>query len=151
MEARKVVVSNNLLFEEVAAHIQEGRVVEIPTKGRSMFPFIIGGEDSLRLSPITTPIEVGEILLAHIPARGYVVHRVIWREANGDGLTLMGDGNIAGREQCKTHDVVARVVAIIHNGMAVDCNSPAQRRRATLWRMLLPLRRLILAVWRRVV
>ena len=107
-----------------------------------MLPFIIGGRDSLVLVAAGS-LCVGDIVLARLPERGYVLHRVY--RLSGDSLTLMGDGNLRAVERCRAGDVVGKAVAILRDGHRhVDCASSAERRKARLWRHLLPLRRYLL-------
>ena len=138
----KVLLDNVQYFSEVARLLAEGHSVTIPAKGRSMLPFIIGGRDSLVLVAAGS-LCVGDIVLARLPERGYVLHRVY--RLSGDSLTLMGDGNLRAVERCRVGDVVGKAVAILRDGhRRVDCASSAERRKARLWRHLLPLRRYLL-------
>ncbi len=145
---RKIVVPNIELLQDVARLIDSNERVILLTKGFSMLPFIVGGRDSVELTPLEAPIEVGDILLAKIaPSERYVIHRVV--EVSDDVVTLMGDGNIAGRERCRPEDVVAKVTSIITPQGAIDPNTKSQRRNAHLWRILQPIRRYLLAILRR--
>jgi hypothetical protein len=84
-------------------------------------------------------VEVGDIVLARLPGPTYVLHRVVDR--NRSLLTLMGDGNIRGTESCTRDDVMGTVTSI--NGVP-----PGD---GMMWRYLRPFRRLILAVYRRMI
>ncbi|MFI3323143.1 MAG: S24/S26 family peptidase [Rikenellaceae bacterium] len=139
------IVANNLLLDEASEFVAEGREVCVPTKGNSMLPFIVGGRDTVVLSRARR-VDVGDILLVKINGH-YIIHRV--RAIVGSHITLMGDGNVRGCEQCTFADVRAKVITINHNGKAVDCSTSGFRFQSKLWRMLLPLRRYILGVWRR--
>ncbi len=146
---RRKIVPNDILISEVARMVAEGGQVTLLTKGQSMLPFIIGGRDSVELSPIREDdIATGDIILARItnPTR-YVIHRVI--ELTHDGVVLMGDGNIMGVERCPKGDVLARVTAIIKPKKVVDPRCESELKKARLWWRLLPIRRYILAILRR--
>ena len=69
-----------------------------------MLPFIRGGHESVVL---TRPgeIRVGDVVLAHIDGRRYVLHRVM--EVSPERIVLMGDGNIRGQEVCRPEDMPA--------------------------------------------
>lgn len=132
-------IPNAVLFPEVKRLLDEGRDVTLTPQGVSMLPFIRGGEDSVTLRRTGT-IEVGDILLVEISGI-YILHRLIRRD--GDALTLRGDGNIRGEEQCTTADVIGKVVAI--------CNKqgrPKRMHKAGLWQVLYPIRRYLLKVYR---
>lgn len=140
------IISNITLFDQATQQVALGKSVETPTKGSSMFPFIVGGKDSIILVA-PTEIKVGDIVLAKIQDRHYIVHRIITIESSR--ITLMGDGNVKGVEHCTPQQICAKVQYIVHKGRKVNCDTPKQLRRAQLWRKLLPLRRYILAIWRR--
>ena len=145
--AETLRLPNAFLFPEVARLLEEGCTVTLPAKGDSMFPFVAGGRDEVVLRKAAT-VRTGDIVLAEVPGKGYVIHRV-YRIAEGQ-LTLMGDGNLRGVERCSRAHVIARAVRIIRpDGSSADCCSPSELRKARLWRRLLPLRRILLAVWRR--
>lgn len=137
----KRVIANELLLEEAASLMEEGREVNFTPLGGSMLPFIKGGKDSVRLQKKAS-VEVGDIVLVRLPGPRYVLHRVIARD--GDALTLMGDGNIAGTESCTKGDVLGTVVAIEKGKRTVVPG------KARLWRALKPIRRYILGIYRRI-
>lgn len=135
----KRIVANEVLLEEAAALMNEGREVSFTPLGSSMLPFIRGGKDAVRMRKLPQ-VEVGDIILIRLPGR-YILHRVI--EVNGNQVTLMGDGNIAGTEQCTLDDVLGTVVVIEKNGRTI------RPGRGRFWRAIKPLRRYILAIYRR--
>ncbi len=148
---RKVIVQNNKLLDDVANIVASGKQVILLTKGQSMLPFIVGGEDSVELSKIDSEICVGDILLAKLttPTPHYIIHRVI--KTDGDRITLMGDGNLIGSEECHREDIVARITSIIkHNRRRINPNLKSQQRYAQIWQKLQPIRRYLLATLRRV-
>lgn len=144
----KKIIPNSLFFSEVKAQISEGRKVVIPVKGNSMLPFIREGRDSVELAPCKD-VEVGEILLVRLDNGHYVLHRV-W-EFRGENVILMGDGNVKGKEVCKRGQVVGVVSRIFRGEGVIDCASPSYRRCVKIWRRLLPIRRYILAIYRRLI
>ena len=137
----KRVLPNKVLFEEVAALVAQGKDVVFTPKGNSMLPFIRGDRDSVRLSACGEP-EEGDIILARHDGR-YVLHRVV--SVGEKTLLLMGDGNLQGTERVLRSDILGKVTAILReNGRTVI---PGKGR---LWRVLKPLRRYILGIYRRI-
>ena len=144
----KRVLPNDVLLGEVSELLDEGRDVIIPTKGNSMLPFIKGERDSVKLRRIEDFV-VGDIALAETRKGVYVLHRIF--AIDGDIVTLMGDGNLRGREICRRGNVVGVVMSILKDdGREVDSRSPKAFRRARIWRRLLPFRRIILGIYRRI-
>ena len=116
----KRTVANEVLLEEAAALMLEGRDVTFTPLGSSMLPFIRGGKDAVRLHKMAD-VNVGDMLLVRLDGR-YVLHRCIRKD--GNRLTLMGDGNLVGTESCTTDDVLGTVVGIIRNGTAASGEAP---------------------------
>lgn len=149
-------VPNAELFAEVRRLLGEGCRVTILARGNSMMPFIRDGVDEVELAspesgssgsggPVFAP---GDILLCELAPGNYVLHRLL--KAEEGRLTLMGDGNLRGTESCPASSAVARAVRIVRpDGRRVDCCSRVELRKARIWRRLLPFRRILLALWRR--
>ena len=74
----KRTIANEILLEEAAALMLEGREVTLTPLGSSMLPFIRGGKDAVRLRKNPT-VAVGDIILVRLPGR-YVLHRLIRKE-----------------------------------------------------------------------
>ena len=127
--------------------MREGVGVTLPVDGQSMLPFIIGGKESVILhAPGLTA--VGDVVLAWVDGNRYVVHRII--NIGGDRVTLMGDGNVKGTEHCLLKDVKARVTHVVSaDNKKRDLYSRWRVRAAKLWYWLRPIRRYLLAIYRR--
>ena len=137
----KRVLPNEVLLEEAGKLLDEGRDVTFTPLGSSMLPFIRGGKDSVTLRKMPSA-QVGDIVLVRLPGR-YVLHRIIALE--GEKVTLMGDGNLVGTENCTTADIMGTVTAIQKGKRSV---TPGKGR---FWRALKPFRRYILAIYRRLI
>ena len=87
----KITLAHEVLLEEAASLLEEGREVVITPLGYSMLPFIRGGKDQVTLRKMPS-VQVGDIALVRLPGQRYVLHRVI--NVDSDAVTLMGDGNL---------------------------------------------------------
>lgn len=142
-----MAVSDQEIIRNAVQLVQEGLRVTFPVKGYSMLPFIIGGVESVDLVQPGDP-QVGQVVLAWVDGCRYVVHRIVRIE--GDGVTLMGDGNITGVEHCRKSDVAALALNVVtRRGRHCPLYAPWRVRASRLWWRLLPVRRWILAVYRR--
>lgn len=142
-------ISDEQIISDAVRLVSEGLAVTLLVKGRSMLPFILGGQDS---AVLTRPGELrpGDVVLARIDGRRYVLHRII--EVTADRVVLMGDGNIRGQEICRPEDVLARADEIVAaDGTHRRLDTPKALRRARLWRRLLPVRRWLLAIYKRTI
>jgi hypothetical protein len=144
----KLTIPNSVFFSEVESHLREGKSVVIPVKGYSMLPFIRDGRDSVELCS-KVELEVGDIALARLGNGHFVLHR-IW-EIEGERVILMGDGNISGKEVCSRGDIIGVASKIFRGKKVIDCTSAAYVRNVKIWRRLLPIRRYILAIYRRLI
>lgn len=135
-------------MDEVLKLLGEGVSVTLPVGGCSMLPFIVGGRDSVILRK-AGQIAVGDVVLAWVEGRRYVLHRVI--RIDGPQVTLMGDGNIAGTELCSLGDIKALATHVVKgDGNAHSLHGRRSRFSAGIWRKLRPVRRYLLATYRRI-
>ena len=127
----------------------EGREVILPVDGRSMLPFIVGGRDSLVLIKKYDRLNVGEIVLAMTKEAGYVIHRIDSISDDGE-YSLLGDGNLERREHCGYEDIKAVAVAVVKpGGKRVPLQNNWHKFTAKTWRVLLPVRRYLLWIYRK--
>ncbi|WP_455627280.1 S24/S26 family peptidase [Parabacteroides johnsonii] len=136
---------NELFVEGIRELLAEGVPVVFKAKGNSMLPFIRGGQDEVYLVG-PTAVSEGDVLLCEVSKRQYVLHRLIRQK--GDCLILMGDGNLRGTESCNRKDVIGKAVKIVRGGKAIDCQSRSYRWASGCWVTLLPLRRVLLKLYR---
>ena len=140
-------MSDDTIIEEAIRLVGEGVCVTLPVNGHSMLPFIIGGQESVILQkPVQS--KNGDVVLAWVNDGRYVVHRIIAIE--GDAVTLMGDGNLSGTEHCALKDVKAKVTHVVGaDEKPHDLYCRWRRVAARLWWHLRPVRRYLLAIYRR--
>ena len=135
------------IIEEAIRLVREGVNVTLPVKGLSMLPFIIGGKESVILHRPGL-IDVGDVVLAWVDGNRYVVHRII--KLDYDRVTLMGDGNLT-TEHCTLNDIKARVTHVVDDKERThDLYNRWRMFGAKVWYWLRPVRRVLLAIYRRV-
>ena len=139
-------MAHDYIIEEAIRLVNEGVCVTLPVDGRSMLPFIIGGRESVILQKPRQP-KIGDVVLAWVEGCRYVVHRII--RVDGENVTLMGDGNLAGTEHCTTGDLKAIATHVVsRDGKRHDLYCPWRQRASRLWWHLRPIRRYLLAIYR---
>jgi Peptidase S24-like. len=143
----RLTIPNNILLDKVAELIANGRRVTIIGKGNSMMPFIINERDSITLSRIDK-LNKFDIVLAKLKDNSYVIHRII--KIEGDRVILMGDGNLYYKEECTISDILAKAEIIIRRGRHINCNKKTERIKAIIWFYLSPIRRYLLAIYKRI-
>ena len=138
---------NELFLPEVIRLINEGHTVTLTLKGYSMRPFLEDGRDKGLLTKVGN-VKVGDPVLAETWPGHYVLHRVV--SIKGDDIVLRGDGNIL-TEHCKRSDIKASCAGFYRKGRATidSVDGTKWRVYSWLWTRLLPVRRYLLALYRR--
>ncbi len=91
---------------------------------------------------------MGDVVLAWVEGNRYVVHRII--RIDGNRVTLMGDGNLVGTEHCSLSDVKAKATHVVDcHERTHDLYTSRRMLGARLWWHLRPIRRYLLAIYRR--
>lgn len=146
---QKRIIPNEVLLPEVARLISEGHTVTLIIRGNSMNPFLVDRRDRIVVGPFTeTDLQPGAVVLARESLGRIVFHRIIRR--NGQELTLLGDGNLRVTEQTNIADVMGIMVAAIRKGKEYPCNGRTWQRYSFWWIKMMPIRRWLLAIFRRI-
>lgn len=134
------------IIDEAVALVNDGFSVTLPVAGRSMLPFIIGGRESVILAPPSV-LKRGIVALAWVEGRRYVLHRI--ERIEDDRVTLMGDGNLAGREHCRLADIKAMATHVVDSRQKRHYLYTRWRKAASeIWWALLPIRRYLIFLMR---
>lgn len=139
---------NATLLPQIVKLLNEGHTVTLRLKGFSMRPFLEDDRDKALLTKPVNP-KVGDPVLAEISKGRFVLHRLI--KIDGDNVTLRGDGNL-GDEHCKMSDICGGVIGFYRKGRnKIDLISGKKWRiYSFFWTHLYPIRRYLLAVYRRI-
>ena len=139
-------VDDAVILAEAIRLVGEGLEVTFPVNGRSMRPFIEGGRDSVVLVKPEN-LECGDIVLAKTLDGRHVIHRIM--EFAGELVTLMGDGNLLGRETCNCKEIYAKVTHVVTpNGKKILLYTPFRHFVQKLWVKVLPVRKYLLKLYR---
>jgi len=152
----EMIVDNDAFFDCVLELLKEGKEVTIPVKGGSMLPLIREGKDTVVLEGVEggTPegmpvrrVKPYDIVLFRLNGK-YIVHRILSEE---DGVfAIQGDGVLRNVEYCPPDNIFGRVKLILRNGnRPVDPGSGKMMRLWRFWMWLKPLRRYVLAAYKR--
>jgi SOS-response transcriptional repressor LexA len=147
---RTIEIPNEILIPKVKEVIDRGATATLRVKGHSMRIFLSNGRDLVTLVvPERENLRVGDVVLAEIQPKVYVLHRIIQRTQ--DQLTLMGDGNVGTTETCTINDVIGIVTLFYRKGRTKpdSVNGWKWKTYSRIWLTLTPFRRYILAIHRR--
>ena len=142
-------IENEILLPKVAEWVSGGHTVTLLVKGQSMSPFLRHARDRVTLASFTdAQLQPGVVVLAREQGSGRIVlHRIIRRRDNL--LTLQGDGNVELTEESRTNLVLARAVTLIRGEKSYPVEGRCWRCYSRLWLWLTPVRRWLLAIYRR--
>ncbi len=146
---KTIEIANEILIPKVKELLDRGATATLRVKGYSMRIFLDNGRDLVTLkSPDRQLLSVGDVVLAEVAPRIYVLHRIIKR--NGQQLTLMGDGNVRGTESCTINDVIGIATHFHRKGRTTPdaTNGWKWRIYSRIWLALTPIRRYLLAIYR---
>lgn len=146
---KTIALPNALFIPEIKRAIDEGHTTTFRVRGYSMRLFLEDRRDKVVLAPCKE-VKVGDVVLAEIQKDKYVLHRVIQKE--GEHLTLMGDGNVYGTETCNTSNVIGIAIGFLRKGRDVMDTTDGKKWKiyTFFWLRLMPIRRYILAFYRRI-
>lgn len=140
-----IILPNEVFMMQVDGLIKEGKSVTFNVKGYSMRPFLEHLRDKVVLEHCETP-SVGDAVLVRTMQGPFVLHRII--SLDGDIITLMGDGNLRGKETCRKCDVIGVVRKYVRNGKVIDADNAMLCKCIRLWGKMLPIRRFLLLAYR---
>ena len=149
---KTVQLANDQFLPIVHELVMEGSHVSIIAKGNSMRPFLESNRDVAVLSKADA-FRVYDVVLAEIAKGIYVLHRID-RIVTPDGqvhkdlvndpeahITLRGDGNVRGTEECRLKDIRAIARQFVRKGKTWNTDTRFWRCYSRIWRKLLPVRR----------
>lgn len=142
----KTIVLPNVFFEEVANQLREGIPVRVKVQGESMYPALHSG-DTIELKPYQGEDLPLYCALFYRWKGHYMTHRLVGAE--GDTLTMYGDGNIYQYEHICRSDVMGVLVSCQRpSGTRTDCLSARWLSRGHLWYRLRFMRKVLIKVLR---
>lgn len=148
LETQNIALPNAEFLPRIVDLLQEGHSVTLSLRGFSMRPFLEDRRDRALLCKASSP-KVGEPVLAEVSPGVFVLHRIVGIE--GQQVTLLGDGNLAP-EHCRLEDIRAQVVGFYRKGRTTLDPTDGRKWRtySWVWTHLYPVRRYLLAAYRRI-
>lgn len=142
-------VSQTKFLDAVVETAKEGYDVTISLRGYSMRPFLEHNRDKGVLKVIDRKLQVGDVVLAKISPKQYVLHRIIF--VDDKKVQMLGDGNKMPDPIIPLSEVKLIAKGFIRKGSdKVDyVDDKLFRTYSKVWMKLRPIRRYLLAIWRR--
>ncbi len=148
LSIKEVQYANAVLLPEVVKLLEEGHTVTLRLKGFSMRPFLENERDKALLK-VAEEIHVGDPVMAEIRPGVYVLHRII--DFSNNHVTLRGDGNLT-TEECRREDVKGIAIGFYRKGSERLDKTDGWKWKtySWFWMRLFPVRRYLLAFYRRI-
>ena len=124
--------------------LQNGKYVEIPTRGYSMRPMLAFEGSHVRLTAPKT-IKRGDVALYRYPNGICALHRIIQLSKDGT-LICLGDGNLRA-EHIRREWVIGIMTDFNRRNRWVSADAPGYRLYVWIWMALWPLRRIAIPIW----
>lgn len=148
-DIQSIEIANEIIIPEIIRLLNEGHTTTFRVKGFSMRPFLESNRDSVLLAKAESP-KVGDAVLAEVAPKRYVLHRLI--AIDGDNATLRGDGNLSN-EYCRMSDIHGVALGFYRKGRTTldPTDGKKWKRYSYIWTRLYPIRRYLLAIYRRLI
>ena len=146
------------MMEEVRHLISEGHTVTFTVKGNSMNPFMVHLRDRITLGPWKDSDLKPSVVALVLDNRGnHLIHRIISIEEHQDSVTgqstrivtLLGDGNLCQTETATLDNVIGIMYSLDRKGHVWKPSDFVWRAYSWIWKILTPIRRWPLGLWRR--
>lgn len=133
------------MFPLVQEIFENGGSARITVTGMSMYPFLRDGKDSVELAKTDfSKIRRGDIVLALRNNGQYFLHRIY--KKNEDSFFMMGDAQTWIDGPYMPNQLIAIVTKIWRQDKIIECSSFGWRVISNIWRLLKPVRRIMLRI-----
>lgn len=148
MEVRTKILAPEVLLEEYAKLLREDpEVGELPLviSGNSMSPFLIGGRDTVWLSRVDRPLQVGDAVLYRRKSGSYVFHR-IYRICD-NCFTMIGDAQTVLESGIEPEQIIAVMTRAERKGKLLMPGDFWWFFFEKVWIRMIPLRRIVARIY----
>jgi len=135
------------LVKVVTLQLENGGSANLVVTGSSMHPMLRHRRDTVHLVPLSRQPKKGDLILYRRDNGKYILHRIVTRVRH-DAFFCSGD-NQWEKEAVSTGQIIALVQGFTRKGKFVAESNFAYRLYVAGWVAMLPIRRPILALRRR--
>lgn len=122
--------------------LAEGKTIQIPVQGFSMYPMLYPGRDEAVIAPVdASRLKRGDVVLYRRDESILVLHRIVRRTA--DGFYMTGDNQSELEGPLREDQMKGILVSFVRKGHRVSVKNPVYVCGARLWLVMLPVRDLV--------
>lgn len=144
-------IKTELLFESIKDLLTDNKHIKMRVTGNSMRPFLRHGIDSVELSHASfKDLKKGDLVLIQRDGGVYVMHRIININYEKEEFFMVGDAQIWMEGPIHPHQLRAKITGIYRGDVYIGAECPGYKTLVVLWRHLLPIRRYLIGILRRI-
>ena len=125
----------------IAPLIESGKTVKLTVTGYSMYPLVSSRRDAVLLEKCEK-LKVGDVPLFQRPDGTYILHRIVGKK-NG-AFCLLGDYETNIEYPVYPEQVIAVAKGFYRKDRFISCESFGYRAYSLVWRLLRPIRPVLL-------
>ncbi len=144
---QKQTVALKEIYPIIKEKIDSGGIVKLPITGISMRPLLVWGRDTVDLIKCENP-KKGDIIFYLRDNGKFVLHRIVGVDDNG--YILCGDNQWRLEYGIQDKHIIAVVTSITRKGKTIDMTNVPYRIYSNLWMALLPIRKIVIPVVRKI-
>lgn len=137
-----------VLLDEYCKLLSSEEAVEalpVTISGNSMAPFLVHGRDTVYISRITRPLQVGDVVLYRRAGGNYILHRIA--AIHGDVYTMIGDAHSGKEPGIRREQILAIMVSARRKGKLQQPGTFWWDFFAKVWLRMIPLRRPVMRLY----
>lgn len=131
------------MLSMIAPLIENGKTVKLTVTGYSMYPLVTSRRDAVLLAKCET-LKIGDVPLFKRPDGSFILHRIIGKK-NG-AYKLLGDYETKPEYPVYPEQVVAVAKGFYRKDRFISCDSFGYKMYHFVWRLLRPIRPLLLTL-----
>ena len=140
-------VSLEELYPAIQESLDTGGTVELPITGTSMLPLLVQGRDTVLIKKAHT-VKKGDIIFYRRDDGHFVLHRIVGK--NEKGYILCGDNQWKKEYGILQRHIIAVVTTVNRKGKEIKTDDFGYMLYSKLWMLVLPIRKYILYISRKV-
>ena len=141
----------NDFFELAKEQLSEGNTVRLRVQGNSMLPFIHSGDVVVIEPYLQEDLPLYTAVFYQWKGQ-FMTHRLISKSVKDNDhemWSMLGDGNISQVETLEKSEILGVLTLLCHEGKEFSCVDHRWLRLGRLWHILLPIRRILLWLYKR--
>ncbi len=127
------------------ALLKQGKIIQIPTHGNSMTPFLISGRDEAVIEPAdVSSARRGDVVLYRRKGGRLVLHRIY--KIKGQSFYAIGDSQTQVEGPIQQDAIIGKLSAIVKNGKLRPVGTGMDRFLSDIWLYLRPIRPILFRI-----